>query len=159
MVDEFSRFARMRRPMPDDVDLQRLVSETVGLYDGIKEGVTVDARVEDEASTARVDGEQLKQVLINLLDNAVSAIESPGAVDVRATRENGLLRLRIADTGRGIPREDRAKLFLPHFSTKRRGSGLGLAIVHRIVTEHHGTVSVEDNDPHGTVFTIEIPQD
>ncbi|RPH54938.1 ATP-binding protein, partial [bacterium] len=67
------------------------------------------------------------------------------------------LEIQVADTGRGIPPELREKLFLPYFSTKGRGNGLGLAIVHRIVTDHHGSIRVEDNAPQGTVFTVELP--
>jgi len=68
-----------------------------------------------------------------------------------------LARIEVADTGPGIPPEDRDRLFLPYFSTKRRGTGLGLAIVHRIVQEHHGTIAVEDNQPRGSRFVIELP--
>jgi two-component system nitrogen regulation sensor histidine kinase NtrY len=158
MVDEFSQFARMRPPRPVKTDIEQLIAETVRLYDGIKQGVGVISDVAPEAETALVDREQIKQALINLLDNAVEAVESPGEVCVSVHQDNGALRIVIADTGHGISVTDRDKLFLPHFSTKGRGTGLGLAIVHRIVTEHHGSISVADNDPHGTVFTIELPQ-
>ncbi len=158
MVDEFSRFARMPRPQPAAVDMERLLGETLHLYRGIKPGVTVEGAVAPEAATAWLDGEQLKRALINLLDNAVAAVEAPGGVRVAVERADGALRIRVADTGEGIPEEVKQKLFLPHFSTKGRGTGLGLSIVRRIVTEHHGTVRVEDNVPKGTVFTIELPQ-
>jgi two-component system nitrogen regulation sensor histidine kinase NtrY len=157
MVDEFSRFARMPRPQPVEMDLGGLVQETVKLYRGLKPGVEVEARVPDEARRAWADPEQLRGALINLLDNAVEAIEGPGRVEVRAARTDGRLTLQVADTGRGIAAEAKEKLFLPHFSTKGRGTGLGLAIVHRVVSDHHGTIRVEDNAPQGTVFTIELP--
>jgi len=158
MVDEFSRFARMPRPQPSEVDMPRLLRDTLHLYEELKSGVEVGGSVTEEASRAWLDGEQIKRVLINLLDNAVAAVEPPGEVAVTVDHENGHLRIRVSDTGAGIPAEARAKLFLPHFSTKGRGTGLGLSIVHRIVTEHHGTVRVEENRPHGTIFTIELPQ-
>ncbi len=158
MVDEFSRFARMRRPQPKQVDLGRIVEETLHLYEGLKEGVDVGADIQPGVDEAWLDGEQFKQVLINLLDNAVEAIQPPGKVKVSVGRDNGALRIQVADTGRGIPPEAREKLFLPHFSTKGRGTGLGLSIVRRIISEHHGTIRVSDNRPHGTVFTVEIPQ-
>jgi signal transduction histidine kinase len=69
----------------------------------------------------------------------------------------GRARLRVADDGPGIPAADRERLFVPHFSTKKRGSGLGLSIVARIVQEHHGTIRVEDNAPRGACFVIELP--
>ncbi len=158
MVEEFSRFARMPRPLPTAVDIERLLAETLHLYQGIKPGVSVVGAVAPEAATAWCDGEQVKRALINLLDNAVAAVEAPGEVQVSVARSDGNLRIRVADTGPGIPDEAKDKLFLPHFSTKGRGTGLGLAIVHRIVTEHRGSVKVEDNTPAGAIFTIELPQ-
>ncbi|HEX9735933.1 MAG TPA: ATP-binding protein [Thermoanaerobaculia bacterium] len=157
MVDEFSRYARMPRPQPREIDLTRFVAETVHLYRGLKPGVEVTGRVDPEAARARFDPDQLKSVLINLLDNAVESTEAPGEVTVSTARANGALLLHVADTGRGIRAEDRDKLFLPYFSTKGRGTGLGLAIVQRIVAEHDARIRVDDNRPRGTVFTLEIP--
>jgi two-component system, NtrC family, nitrogen regulation sensor histidine kinase NtrY len=158
LVDEFARFARMPRPRPVEVDLERLFRETVNLYRDIKPGVEVTTSVDRAVPVASLDPEQFRGVLVNLLDNAVDATAPPGRVEVRAERSNGMLSIRVSDTGAGIPPEDKEKLFLPYYSTKGRGTGLGLAIVHRIVTDHHGTIRVEDNHPRGTVFTIEIPQ-
>jgi two-component system nitrogen regulation sensor histidine kinase NtrY len=157
MVDEFSRYARMPRPRPTPVDVSRLVHETVNLYQNLKPGVAVDEAVDGGLPPVRIDGEQIRRALINLLDNAVEATEAPGRVTVSAQPVNGHLEIQVADTGRGIPPEWREKLFLPYFSTKGRGTGLGLAIVHRIVTDHHGAIRVEDNRPKGTVFTVELP--
>jgi two-component system, NtrC family, nitrogen regulation sensor histidine kinase NtrY len=160
MVDEFSRYARMPRPRPTRVDLGRLVGDTLNLYRDLKPGVELRAEIAPEVSEVWLDAEQIRRALINLLDNAVEATEAPGRVTVsaeRADHNGGPVRLRIADTGRGIPLEARDKLFLPYFSTKGRGTGLGLAIVHRIVTDHQGTIQVEDNLPKGTVFTVELP--
>ncbi len=158
MVDEFSRFARMPRPRPRQIDLEEMVAETLSLYRDIKPGVDVEGRVEAEASEVRFDPEQLKSVLINLLDNAVEATDAPGKVTLSTARRNGNVMLHVADTGRGIPAQDLGKLFLPYYSTKGRGSGLGLAIVHRIVTDHNATIHVARNQPKGVVFTLEIPQ-
>ena len=157
MVDEFSRFARMPQPPPTEIDLADLVTETMRLYEGIKQGVEVEAEVDPDTGTAWLDGEQMKRVLINLLDNAIEATDAPGRVKVSAARRNGSLQIHVADTGRGIPEDAKEKLFLPHFSTKGRGTGLGLAIVHRIISEHRGTIRADDNRPHGTVFTIRLP--
>jgi two-component system nitrogen regulation sensor histidine kinase NtrY len=158
MVDEFSRYARMPRPQPAPVDLARLVGDTLSLYRNLKPGLEVEARVDDSLGPALLDGEQIRRVLINLLDNAVEATETPGRVTVTARRNGrGTLEIQVADTGRGIPPESREKLFLPYYSTKGRGTGLGLAIVQRIISDHHGTIRVEDNTPHGTVFTVELP--
>lgn len=159
MVDEFSRFARMPRPQPSEVDMQRLVEEVLQLYRDVKPGVEVNAEVEPDMPHAVLDGEQMRGALINLLDNAVEATDAPGTVRVAVGRHDGLLRIDVADTGHGVSPEAREKLFLPHFSTRRRGSGLGLAIVHRIISDHSGTIRVAENRPRGTVFTIELPME
>ncbi|MGH9381750.1 MAG: ATP-binding protein [Thermoanaerobaculia bacterium] len=159
MVDEFSRFARMPRPQPSAVDVLRLVEEVLQLYRDVKPGVEVSAEVEPGLPHAVLDGEQMRGALINLLDNAVEATDAPGSVRVAVERHDGLLRIDVADTGHGVSPEAREKLFLPHFSTRRRGSGLGLAIVHRIVSDHSGAIRVAENQPRGTVFTIELPME
>ena len=158
MVDEFSRFARMPRPHPARVELAPLVEETVQLYQGIKPGVEVGGEVEPNDASGWLDQEQIKRVLINLLDNALEATEAPGEVKVALVKHNSHLSIRISDTGPGIPPQAKSKLFLPYFSTKGRGTGLGLSIAHRVVSDHHGTISVSDNLPHGTIFTIVLPQ-
>ena len=157
MVDEFSRFARMPRPRPRDIDLEQMAAEMLGLYQGLKPGVEVDSRIEPDAASVRFDPEQLKSVLINLLDNAIEATEAPGRVTLSSSRRNGYVLVNVADTGRGIPAEEKGKLFLPYYSTKGRGTGLGLSIVHRIVTDHNSNLHVGDNVPRGAVFTLEIP--
>jgi two-component system nitrogen regulation sensor histidine kinase NtrY len=158
MVDEFSRFARMPRPHPARVELRPLIEETVQLYHGIKPGVEVAGEVRPDDASGWLDQEQIKRVLINLLDNALEATEAPGEVKVAFLKQDGHLSIRISDSGPGIPPEAKSKLFLPYFSTKGRGTGLGLSIVHRIVSDHHGTISVADNEPRGTVFIIDLPQ-
>jgi two-component system nitrogen regulation sensor histidine kinase NtrY len=157
MVDEFSRFARMPRPRPTAVDLGRLLEETLHLYRNLKPGVEIEGGVAGALPEVKLDGEQIKRVLINLLDNAVEATDPPGRITVAAQANDGHLEIQVRDTGRGIPPESKEKLFLPYFSTKGRGTGLGLAIVHRIVADHHGSVRVEDNAPKGSVFTLELP--
>jgi signal transduction histidine kinase len=157
MVDEFSRFARMPQPQPTEVDIATVVAETMRLYEGIKQGVEVESSIDPRLETAWLDAEQIKRVLINLLDNAIEATDAPGLVKVSAAKNNGNLEILVSDTGSGISEDAKEKLFLPHFSTKGRGTGLGLAIVHRIVSEHHGTIKADSNEPHGTVFTIELP--
>ena len=108
----------------------------------------------------RIDPEQIKRVVVNLVDNAIEATSRNGhrSPSKRSTiRLNNLARLVLADNGPGIPAADRDKLFMPYYSTKQRGSGLGLAIVSRIVAEHGGTIEVGENTPTGARFTIELP--
>ncbi|MEM8963336.1 MAG: ATP-binding protein, partial [Acidobacteriota bacterium] len=157
MTDEFSRFARMPRPLPRTVDVVALVEEVLRLYREIKSGVEVSAELDPEASTVWFDREQLRSVLLNLLDNAIRAVSPPGQVVVRTVQRDHGVELSVADTGVGIRPEDREKIFLPYYSTKGRGTGLGLAIVHRIVSDHHATIRVDDNPAGGTVFVLDLP--
>ena len=106
-----------------------------------------------------IDPEQIRRVILNLVDNAIEAMDRRGAIDIETRHDvnNNLVRVVVADNGPGIPVAEREKLFLPYYSTKQRGSGLGLAIVRRIVAEHGGSIDVTDNQPRGTRFAIELP--
>jgi two-component system nitrogen regulation sensor histidine kinase NtrY len=137
--------------------IEGLISEVVALYRDVKPGVAILTDVAPAIGEIWVDPEQLRRVLINLLDNAVEATEAPGDIEVRAERRGERLILEVADAGSGIAPEDRAKLFLPFFSRKKRGTGMGLAIVHRIVSDHNGSIRISENLPRGSVFTIELP--
>ena len=159
LVDEFSQFARMPAPRAVPTDLTGLINDTLALYDGLFTDVSFERWFDPSVVDVRVDPEQLKRVLINLIDNAIEAMGRHGAIVIETARDrpNGFVRIVVADNGPGIPEGEREKLFLPYYSTKRRGSGLGLAIVRRIVAEHGGSVDVADNVPRGTRFTIELP--
>jgi len=158
LVDEFSRFARMPQVEPKPVDLSNIIESVLALYKGLP---GVEWRVEHDPHIGRIalDAQQMRRALINLIDNAVSAIRERGTISIstRSIGSNGSVRMEIADSGPGIPVADRDKMFAPYFSTKKRGTGLGLAIVHKVVTDHRGTIRVEDNTPRGARFVIEIP--
>ncbi len=162
LVDQFARYARLRRPQPRDVDLSRLINETVDLYRELKPGVGVGASIDDGGSgaglRARLDADQIRSAIGNLLDNAIAATDPPGQVTVHASRRNGFVGLSVTDTGAGVPLAARERVFLPYFSTKNRGSGLGLAIVQRIVSDHNGSIRVRANEPRGATFSMELPQ-
>ena len=169
LVDEFAQFARMPAPKTVPSDLNALLTETLALYNGLFREIVIDPRFETGLPTVRVDVEQIRRVVINLVDNAVEALggthagvrpdgDSPRiVVETRRDAVNGVVRVIVADNGPGIPAADREKLFMPYYSTKRRGSGLGLAIVRRIVAEHGGAIDVQNNEPQGTRFVIELP--
>ena len=158
LVDEFSRFARLPEVKPHPVELTKVVESVIALYESVPDvewEIELDRRIGEVA----IDAEQLRRALINLIDNALAAMEGRGTIRVttRGSVKSGWIRIEVADSGPGIPPGDRDRMFLPYFSTKPRGSGLGLAIVHRVVTEHRGTIRVEDNQPRGARFVIEIP--
>jgi two-component system nitrogen regulation sensor histidine kinase NtrY len=159
LVDEFSQFARMPAPRAVPADLHQLLSDALAIYNGLFSDVRFDKRFADGIPQVRVDPEQLRRVVINLVDNAIEAMDRRGTIVIETAHDgaNSVVRITVADDGPGIPPEERDKLFLPYYSTKGRGSGLGLAIVRRIVAEHGGSIEVADNTPRGTRFTIELP--
>ncbi len=159
LVDEFSQFARMPAPRAVPTDLHALLNEALALYAGLLGEVRFVRRFAAKLPKVRVDGEQIRRVIINLVDNGIEAMNRSGviAIETHHDASASLVRLVVTDDGPGIPPAEREKLFMPYYSTKRRGSGLGLAIVRRIVAEHGGTIEVGDNEPRGTRFTIELP--
>ena len=159
LVDEFSQFARMPAPRAVPTDLHAVLNEALALYSGLLGDVRFERHFADRLPKVRVDGEQIRRVVINLVDNAIEAMNRSGVITLETCHDPSasMVRLVIADDGPGIPAAEREKLFMPYYSTKRRGSGLGLAIVRRIVAEHGGTIEAGDNQPRGTKFTIELP--
>ena len=160
LVDEFSRFARMPAFVPKPTDVRPLVEAVAGLYRESHPGLALATRHADDLPLCEVDPDHIKRAVLNLVDNAVQAVAATGGEVVLETQhvaDTGRVRLVVSDSGPGISVDDRDKLFLPHFSTKVTGMGLGLPIVSEIVTEHGGTVSVEDNEPRGSRFIIELP--
>jgi two-component system, NtrC family, nitrogen regulation sensor histidine kinase NtrY len=159
LVDEFSQFARMPAPRATPTDAHALLNDVLTLYTGIFVDVEIRPRYAATLPKVSVDPEQMRRVVINVVDNAIEAMDQRGIIDIETQHEpaNNLVRIVIADNGPGIPAAERDKLFLPYYSTKLRGSGLGLAIVRRIVAEHGGNIDVTDNVPRGTRFAIELP--
>ncbi len=106
-----------------------------------------------------LDREQMKRVLLNLMDNALAAIPGQGTIiiSLKSDADRDLVELTVADSGAGIPDRDKARIFEPYFSTKRGGTGLGLAIVNSIIADHHGEIRVENNEPQGTKIIIDLP--
>jgi len=171
LVDEFAQFARLRGPRLVPADLNRLVDETLNLYAGVLQtgALLIERRFSPGLPLVRLDVEQIRQVIINLVDNAMEALGGMAApprpngepptivIETRFDARNGVARLMVTDNGPGVPPADRDKLFMPYYSTKGRGSGLGLAIVRRIVVEHGGGIEAGDAAPTGTTFTVELP--
>jgi two-component system, NtrC family, nitrogen regulation sensor histidine kinase NtrY len=159
LVDEFSQFARMPAPRAVPSDLHQVLDDALALYHGLLAEVVIERRYTATLPKVSVDPEQIRRVVLNLVDNAVEAMDRRGTIEIATAHDalHNLVMVVVADDGPGIPAGDRDKLFLPYYSTKKRGSGLGLAIVRRIVAEHGGSIDVADNMPRGTRFTIELP--
>lgn len=159
LVNEFSSFARMPASNPSPNDLNEIVQETVSLYKAGQRRIRFESALDKRLPVLDIDRDQMKRVLINLIDNAIAAVGEEGEVRVETllVEELQLARLEVIDNGAGIPAEVRERLFEPYFSTKRSGTGLGLAIVSNIIADHNGYIRVKDNTPHGTRFVIELP--
>jgi two-component system nitrogen regulation sensor histidine kinase NtrY len=159
LVNEFSSYARMPAPDLSMNSIKQIIEESVSLYKETRKGVRIVFHDTVEVPPFRLDREQMKRVMINLLDNAIDAIEGEGQVEVALAydRDRQMVRIEVADDGKGIPPEHRARLFEPYFSTKKHGTGLGLAIVSNIISDHNGSIRVQEREPKGTFFIVELP--
>jgi two-component system nitrogen regulation sensor histidine kinase NtrY len=159
LVNEFSSFARFPSANPKPGEILPIIEETVALYREGHTAVRFEIRKSGNIPVINLDREQIKRAMINLVDNAVAAIHSDGAITISLSHEAAQKRVRVevADTGHGISDDDKTRLFEPDFSTKVTGMGLGLAIVNTIVMDHHGTIRAEDNHPRGARFIFELP--
>jgi two-component system nitrogen regulation sensor histidine kinase NtrY len=159
LVNEFSAFARFPSANPKPGEILPIIEETVALYREGHTGVRFETVKDGHIPTINLDREQIKRVMINLVDNAVAAVHAEGVITISLSHDAARkrVRLEVADTGHGISDEAKSRLFEPDFSTKVTGMGLGLAIVNTIIMDHHGTIRAEDNHPQGARFIIELP--
>jgi two-component system nitrogen regulation sensor histidine kinase NtrY len=159
LVDEFSNFARMPAAQPTANNLNEIIREAQNLYQEAHRNIKFSFSADETLPLLQLDRDQIKRVLINLLENAVAAIDGGGQISIESSynKELQMATCIVSDSGQGIAPEDRPRLFEPYFSTKKTGTGLGLAIVNSIITDHHGFIRVKDNLPKGTKFIIELP--
>ena len=159
LVDEFSSFARFPTADPKPCELPPIIEETLALY---KEGhpqIHFEFNVTDDVPPLNLDRQQIKQAMINLVDNAIGSIRNEGGIVISLSHDPILktVRIEVADNGVGISDEGKTRLFEPYFSTKKAGMGLGLTIVSTIIADHNGMIRVQDNKPKGAKFIIELP--
>jgi len=159
LVNEFSSFARFPSANPTPCKLAPTIEETIALYREGLPNIKFEVQHTGDIPPLNLDRQQMKQALINLIDNAIGAIKGDGVISFAVTHDPILKRIRIevADDGPGISNQDKTRLFEPNFSTKKSGMGLGLTIVSTIIADHNGVISVQDNIPHGAKFVIELP--
>ncbi len=161
LVDEFSVLARFPASRPQPASLNNLVENALSMFNGRLEGIRVRTELARDLPAVMADAEAIKRAVANLVDNAAEAMQDTMLKEITistslvASRE--AVELVVSDTGHGVSRDVKERLFLPYFSTKQRGTGLGLAIVSRIVEDHHGSIRVEENKPVGSRFVIELP--
>jgi nitrogen fixation/metabolism regulation signal transduction histidine kinase len=161
LVDDFSSLALFPAAQPRPSDINLIVEGALAMFDGRLDGIHVEKQLDPALPPAMADPEAIKRALANLIDNAAEATAHSLLreihIETSLLESKDTVEITVADTGQGINREVKEKLFLPYFSTKKRGTGLGLAIVRRIVEEHHGSVRAEENQPSGARFIMELP--
>lgn len=161
LVNEFSRYARMPVTNLALNDLNEVIAASLALFQEAHKDIRFTLRDGGaEMPKLRMDAEQIKRVMVNLLDNAVAAVAGKeGEIDITVVHDLRYrnVRVEVADNGCGVPAAYKMKMFEPYFSTKKVGTGLGLAIVSSIIADHHGYISVRDNPQGGTVVAFELP--
>jgi two-component system nitrogen regulation sensor histidine kinase NtrY len=161
LVNEFSQFVRFPIAKLTATNANTIVHEAVEVFSGRLDGITLKTTLGENLPAVRADGGLLRSVVVNLIDNAAEALENSTFREILISTcshpDAETVEICVSDTGHGISPQDKDKLFLPHFSTKNRGTGLGLAIAARIVAEHGGRIHVEDNQPVGSRFLVELP--
>lgn len=166
IVTEFSRFARMPKPHAEELDVRELIQHVAAMHSA--SAVRVTHILPTTLRRVKADRDQLVQVLVNLVQNGIDAASAQHAgnpseahveleVNDDATGDGVIILVR--DNGAGIPKEVRAHIFDPYFTTKSHGTGLGLAIVHRIVSDHGGTIDIADTKGAGTEFRVQLFQE
>jgi two-component system nitrogen regulation sensor histidine kinase NtrY len=164
MVNEFSNFARLPEVSPTPQQLNDLIQETLKLYLSAHPEIHFITRLETRLPVINLDRDQMKRVLMNLIDNGIAAIQSikasrPGRIEIE-THYNAPLEMAaliLKDNGPGMNEEIQERAFEPYFSTKSEGTGLGLAIVKRIINDHGGYIRLSSRLDAGTSFIIELP--
>ena len=158
LVDAFRLYARMPKVDPRPSSVSQVVREMGSLYNGLRPGLEIDVVLPEEEIWAVADPVLLRQVLVNLLDNAADAVGEAGSIAVSVRRNGDNVIVEVTDTGSGLPTDETDILVQPFYSTKGRGSGMGLALVHRVVTDHGGTLAFENRLPAGALVRITLPQ-
>ena len=161
LVDEFSALARFPASRPQPASLNNLVEGALVMFNGRLEGIRVRTQLARDLPAVMADPEAIKRAVANLVDNAAEAMQDAMLKEITISTalvaSRDAVELAVSDTGQGVSRDLKERLFLPYFSTKQRGTGLGLAIVSRIVEDHRGSIRVEENKPFGSRFVIELP--
>lgn len=161
LVDEFSTLARFPTARPQSSNINSIVESTLAMFNERLDNIRVRTFLSPELPNVMADPEAIKRALANLVDNAAEAMQDAIFREIQISTvlvaSRDVVEISVADTGHGVTRELKERLFLPYFSTKKRGTGLGLAIVNRIVEDHHGSIRVEENQPVGARFVVELP--
>jgi len=156
LLDNFMAFARMPDPKFKSINLNFLIEETVSVFREVNKGIEVILELSPNLPELMLDPQQIKRVIVNLLNNASEAMEGKGEIYISTKSENDKIIMEVADTGPGIPPEIQDNIFTPYFSTKEKGTGLGLSIIHQIVNEHRGELYLDKTYKKGAKFVVEF---
>jgi two-component system nitrogen regulation sensor histidine kinase NtrY len=161
LVDDFSALARFPASNPHAADINEVIESALSMFNGRLDGIGLHKSLAPDLPKVMADAEAIKRAVANLVDNAAEAMHDSLVREIQISTalvaSRDAVEITVADTGHGVTRELKEKLFLPYFSTRKRGTGLGLAIVSRVIEEHHGSIRVEENQPVGTRFIVELP--
>ncbi len=161
LVNEFSSLARFPAAQPQPADINAIVGSALSMFDGRLQDVRLIKTLGIDLPKVMADPEAMKRAVANLVDNAAEAMQNSLVKEVHISTAlvpaREMIEIAVADTGHGVTPQMKERLFLPYFSTKRRGTGLGLTIVSRIIEDHRGTIRVEENEPVGSRFIVELP--
>jgi nitrogen fixation/metabolism regulation signal transduction histidine kinase len=161
LLSDFRAFASLPEPQRDWVEFRDLVEEAVALYSASYPDIVFSLEGIPAGLSLRIDRAAMKRALGNLLANSVDAMEGRGAIEIAAdlvtAADSRYCRIRIRDSGKGIPASIGEKIFLPYFTTKSSGTGLGLSIVERIIADHGGEIRFESEEGAGATFFIDLP--
>ncbi len=161
VMNQLLTFARRRTPERRALNLQSTVEDNLEMFQErlARAQVTLETSFSEACPMVHADPDQMSQVLINLVMNAIHAMPDGGTLRIALSPGNGRVLLAVSDTGQGIPKDVIAKIFDPFFTTKEfgKGTGLGLTVVKGIIEEHQGSITVESEPDHGTTFTISLP--
>jgi len=159
ILEDFMRYVDRSELQLGSIDINSLISDMVDFYSpqAYSHSVTLRAALYGKPLVCRVDGDMLKQAVLNLFINARQAMKDGGELMVRTSRREGEAVIQISDTGTGIAPEKLANIFNPYYSCRSNGTGLGLPTTKRIIESHGGTIGVESEPGKGTSFTIKLP--
>jgi hypothetical protein len=161
LVNEFSTLAQFPAAKPLPSNINSIIESTLAMFNGRLHGIRVKTFLAANLPNVMADTEAIKRAFANLVDNAADAVQGALLKEIQISTsvlpEHETVEITVADTGHGVTQEAKERLFLPYFSTKQRGTGLGLAIVSRIIEDHHGSIRVEENEPVGAKFIVELP--
>ncbi|MGQ9608397.1 MAG: ATP-binding protein [bacterium] len=157
MVAEFSNFARMPKPRMTSSSINEIIETALNLYTNLPENIVIKMDLAENLPQIMVDNDQIRQVLHNIIGNAVDAMAGGGEIIIRTYQDlDNKITIEISDTGCGMSEETLQKIFTPYFTTKEKGTGLGMSIVAQIIEEHGGEIGIESKEGVGTKVKIKL---